>query len=100
MSQTPSRLVLDKARSLIADRRCWLQGDWKRGNQYVMKRCAYQAVVDAGKHLGLDVTRSLACLAAVIAYDGADPRETIPSFNDCNSHADVLAMFDLAIEAL
>ena len=100
MSQTPSRMVLTTARSLIADRRCWLQHGWKRGNQYVMRRCAFQAVVDAAKSLGLDATRPLGVLAGVIACEGADPRETIPGFNDCHSHSDVMAMFDLAIETV
>lgn len=100
MSQTPARIVLTTARSLISEPRCWLRHGWKRGNQYVKRRCAYQAVVDAGKSLGLDPTRSLWVLAGVIAGEGADPRDAIPGFNDCHAHADVMAMFDLAIETV
>lgn len=98
MSQSPAKLVLTKARSLIADRRCWLQHGWKNGNRDAESRCAYQAIVDAGELLGLDPERSLWLLAGVIAGQGADPRDAIPGFNDCQSHAMVLEMFGQAIE--
>lgn len=98
MSQTPSRLVLTTARSLIAERRSWLQHGWRRGNRYVMRRCAYQAVVDAARMLGLEDGRPLALLADAMTGAGANPREAIPVFNDNHPHAEILAMFDRAIE--
>jgi len=98
MSQTPSRLVLTTARSLIAERRSWLQHGWRRGNRHVMRRCAYQAVVDAARMLGLEDRRPLALLADAMAGTDANPRETIPVFNDSHPHAEILAVFDRAIE--
>lgn len=98
MSQTPSRMVLTTARSLIAERRAWLQHGWRRGNQHVMRRCAYQAVVDAARMLGLEPTRPLELLAEAMSGAGAGPRETIPVFNDNHGHAEIIAMFDRALE--
>lgn len=98
MSQTPSRMVLTTARSLIAERRSWLQHGWKRGDRNVMRRCAYQAVVDAARMLGLEEGRPLALLADAMAGPGFNPREAIPVYNDNHPHAEILAMFDRALE--
>lgn len=98
MSQAPPKLVLVLARSMIADRRQWLRHGWKEEGRTGARRCAYQAIVDAGSSLGLDSSRALWVLAGVIAGDGADPRDAIPGFNDCHAHHDVVAMFDRAIE--
>jgi len=100
MSQTPSRMVLTTARTLIAERRSWLQHGWRRGNRHVMRRCAYQAVVDAARMLGLEETRPLALLSDAMAGPGMSPREAIPVFNDNHPHAEILAMFDRALERL
>ncbi|MGE0766973.1 MAG: hypothetical protein AB7L90_10955 [Hyphomicrobiaceae bacterium] len=97
MSQTPSRMVLTTARTLIAERRSWLQHGWIRFNRHVMRRCAYQAVVDAARMLGLEERRPLALLADEMAGPGIDPREAIPVYNDNHPHAEILAMFDRAL---
>jgi hypothetical protein len=93
-------MVLTTARTLIAERRSWLQHGWRRGNRHVMRRCAYQAVVDAARMLGLEETRPLALLADAMAGPGLSPREAIPVFNDNHPHAEILAMFDRALERL
>jgi hypothetical protein len=93
-------MVLTTARTLIAERRSWLQHGWRRGNRHVMRRCAYQAVVDAARMLGLQETRPLALLADAMSGPGMSPREAIPAFNDNHPHAEILAMFDRALERL
>lgn len=98
MSQTPSRIVLTTARTLIEERRSWLQNGWKCGRQRLMRRCAYQAVIDAARMLGLEETRPLALLAEAMTGPGTNPREAIPTFNDHHPHAEILAAFDRAIE--
>lgn len=98
MSQTPAKLVLTKARSLIADESHWLQHDWKEEFEGVTRRCAYQAVEDAAASLGLDDTRALNTLSCLLGDDGECARELIPDFNDTSTHEDVLALFDLALE--
>jgi len=97
MSQTPSRIVLTTARSLIAEQRSWLQYGWFRSGKRIMSRCAYQAVADAAKMHGLEDHGPLALLAAAINSSAADPRQAIPAFNDSHAHAEMLAMFDRAI---
>lgn len=98
MSQTPTRLVLTKAKSLIADESLWLQHDWKEEFEGVTRRCAYQAVEDAAASLGLDETSALASLSRLLGVDGECARELVPDFNDNASHHDVMALFDLALE--
>jgi hypothetical protein len=93
-------MVLTTARTLIAERRSWLQHGWRRGNRHVMRRCAYQAVVDAARMLGLEETRPLALLSDAMAGPGMSPREAIPVFNEYHPHAEILAMFDRALERL
>ena len=98
MSQTPTKIVLTRARGMIADESRWLQGDWSDTSEGYIKRCAYQAVEDAATALGLDCERPLAHLVGPIGEDGDCPRDTIPEFNDEAEHGDVMALFDLALE--
>ena len=98
MSQTPTKIVLTRAKGLIADESRWLQGDWSDMNEGYIKRCAYQAVEDAASAAGLDCERPLAHLVQFIGDDGDCPRDVIPEFNDGAGHADVMALFDLALE--
>ncbi len=99
MSQSPTRIILSQARVMIQNPDHWLQGSWKQpieGGGF--RRCAYQAVYDAAKDLGLPEAAAMRALTRVIADGRRSPRRTIPGFNDRASHKDVLAMFDLALE--
>ncbi len=101
MSQSTSRLVLTRARGMIENPAHWIQGAWKlpiEGGGF--RRCAYQAVHDAALELGLPDTAALKALTKVAKDARAAPRRAIPAFNDRSSHADVMALFDLAIEAV
>ena len=98
MSQTPTKIVLTRARGLIADESRWLQCDWSDSSEGHTKRCAYQAVEDAATELGLDCERPLAHLVNLLGDEGECPRDVIPEFNDEAGHEDVMALFDLALE--
>jgi hypothetical protein len=99
MSQSPTRIVLARARGMIEDRRNWLQGGWSQlGGQGLVRRCAYQAVHDAALETGLPGLPALKLLTVVIGDSRRSPRRAIPMFNDTSRHEDVMAMFDLAIE--
>lgn len=100
MSQSPSRLVLTTARHMIEDERNWLQHGWKRANQYRTKRCAYQAVADAARQIGIGGAPALAAMTRIIGVEGECPRGAISCFNDDSTHADVLTLFDLALESV
>ena len=98
MSQTPTRLVLTRARAMVADESTWLQHDWKDETCDRTKRCTYQAVEDAALELGLGEDKPLELLASAIGDDTDCPRDVIPEFNDNATHQDVMALFDLALE--
>lgn len=101
MSHSPARIVLERARALIADPRDWVQGAWTMtGEGGRVRRCAYQAVRDAALECGLPDTAAMKALTKVIADARRSPRRAIPMFNDTFEHADVLAMFDLAINTV
>lgn len=101
MSQSPARIVLERARAMIEDPRDWVQGAWTMtapGGR--VRRCAYQAVQDAALEKGLPDAAVLKALTRVIADARRSPRRAIPAFNDTFAHADVLAMFDLAMNSV
>lgn len=99
MSQSPTRIVLSRAREMIREPGHWLQGAWKHpleGGGF--RRCAYQAVHDAAAEIGLPDAVALKTLTRALGDGRKSPRRSIPSFNDQASHAAVLALFDLALE--
>lgn len=101
MSQSAARIVLVRARALIQDPRDWVQGAWTLpGTGGRVRRCAYQAVQDAAREYGLPDAPALKALTTVIADTRRSPMRAIPMFNDSFDHADVLAMFDLAISTV
>lgn len=98
MSQSAARIVLVRARAMIQDPRDWVQGAWtKTGTGGRVRRCAYQAIQDAARECGLPDAPALKALTAAMADARRSPRRAIPNFNDTFDHADVMAMFDLAI---
>ena len=101
MSQSPVRLVLSRAREMIKEPGHWVQGAWKHPlAEGGFRRCAYQAVHDAAAELGLPSTAAFKALARALGDARRSPRCVIPAFNDRSSHQDVLALFDLALEAV
>ena len=101
MSQSPARIVLERAKALIQDPQDWLQGGWTMTcPSGRVRRCAYQAVQDAATEAGLPDAAALKALTRVIADARRSPRRAIPMFNDTFDHADVMAMFDLAIQTV
>lgn len=101
MSQTVSRLVLTRAREMIENPAHWVQGSWKLPLENGgFRRCAYQAVHDAALDLGLPDGLAFKCLAKSIGDARRSPRRVIPTFNDRSSHAEVLALFDKALESV
>ena len=100
MSQSPTRLVLSRARAKIESPRTWLQHAYKQGNQYVQKRCAYQALADAAEELNLGLSGPVGALSQAIGGGARNDESAIIAFNDSSQHADVLALFDKALETV
>lgn len=98
MSQSPTRIVLSRAREMIKDPNHWVQGSWKcplaDGS---FRRCAYQAVHDAANEIGLPDLAALKALARAVGDGRRAPRRVIPGFNDQSTHKEVLALFDRAL---
>jgi hypothetical protein len=91
--------VLVAARELIADERNWIKGEYSRRVEGRLCYCAYGAVrtvSDAADYKVFD--RAWNALESTVP----DKHELSPiHFNDDldTTHADILAMFDRAIEA-
>jgi hypothetical protein len=100
MSQSTTRLVLTRAREMIESPERWLQGAWKRPlPDGTMARCAYQAVHDAAVELGMPRAAAFRALMRALGDGRRSALRGLPVFNDRSRHADVLALFDLALES-
>jgi hypothetical protein len=86
-------VLLEEAKSLIADRDRWLQGAYQR---FFRRRCAIGALrAAAGKIDDVRVAQSAHALLLAVA----DSRRftSVEGMNDHSSHADVIRAFDEAI---
>ena len=99
MSQSTTKLVLRRAMAMIAEPERWLQGDWKWVDAQVgFRRCAYQAVFDAAREIGVPASGSIKALMKALGEKRHPAIKAIPMFNDRSSHKEVLALFELALD--
>lgn len=100
--------VLQKARDLIADESRWTHGKYARDalgedveptSPEACKFCALGALlaVSGAQYEEEDDLPSIAALRAVCPVDERGRRRRVPSVNDLDGHAAVLALFDEAI---
>ena len=106
MSKPLNLLIVEHARSLIANERHWCRGDValdEDGNAVcptsgcVVRRCALGAVIAAGYELTHDLNK-----ANELAFQVLRPHystSTLVRVNDMRGHAAVLALFDEIIKA-
>lgn len=88
------------AKALIADAAHWMQDDYSniRGPDEVMCYCALGACLKVDGLHGGDEEISPTCLALAKVVKPGEPY-WVARFNDDHTHAEVLALFDRAIEA-
>lgn len=104
--------VLRRAKAVIADPEKWTQGAFARGSADAGKSfkdacslCAVGAVYAITDDLGVGgkkiFQRVLCCLGSALAMSGEPPHDfaEVIKFNDTHTHAEVMALFDRAIEA-
>jgi hypothetical protein len=99
-TEMTTRETLVKARELIIKPENWRQGTAARtktgretspSSRYATQFCALGALSR--------VTRGPVCITAQIILSVAIGRKSIVIFNDIHTHAEVIEMFDKAIEA-
>lgn len=106
MTIASTKDALIAARDLISDPKRWTQGVLARdsnGNNdsvYGETACSFCA---SGALLRVSRGFFTEAIRALMVADGQDPNDleapTVPIFNDTHTHAEVLALFDRAIEA-
>lgn len=123
MAKSLQRQIIEQARDLISDKERWVQGALAENGECVnvnpadfdaVKFCAIGAVRHVGAKMGMaDTTSVERVLAHVVAnpqddndmsnWTSADCEGVVASENDdegdgVDAHADILALFDLALE--
>ncbi len=114
MAKSLQRQIIEQARELIADPGHWIRGQEKKtiitADGETSAWCAWGAIQEAVDALSPDAdakeAEKLALAAAeplmaIAAGHADDPMlEDIFEVNDSGDHADVIAMFDLALETV
>ena len=92
--------ILKSARNLISDPRRWTQGDYvDRNANGEICYCAIGALAAVQEIEPGDDIPGAADLARVITGGSSDYGFWVVRYNDDHAHADILAIFDEAIEA-
>lgn len=101
--ETDTKLVLTKARELIADPDNWTQGEYARDARWrsvnplhpeAVRWCAWGAMCRAKNTLAVDYDMGA---FGRLAPRGGSILSALMNFNDNSTHAEVLDLFDTAI---
>lgn len=102
-----TKMVLSKARGLISEPECWIQGQSARNSRGIavdvadkdaVAFCAYGAIYRARLDLGIEKSYAVRTLRDYLPR-GWQNANGLMNFNDTGTHAEVLALFDSAIQS-